>query len=165
MGTVRSSVPPLRNAVTVFRNGGTDSLHFKKRNGPSNFRYISGPFPRYNLVRSSVPPFLRYFQLSERAGQAQGFRTDERPGPRSHRRHICAGIGWPETVTETSFISASPPGHARVGRTCDTAGGGVQLVTSQCGRRFDRFEAIIHANNGGRPGRTRRHDCVAHRGR
>ena len=117
MGTVCSSVPPLRNAVTVFRNGGTDSLHFKKRNGPSNFRYISGPFPRYNLVRSSVPPFLRYFQLSERAGQAQGFRTDERPGPRSHRRHICAGIGWPETVTETSFISASPPGHARVGRT------------------------------------------------
>ena len=142
MGTVRSSVPPLRNAVTVFRNGGTDSLHFKKRNGPSNFRYISGPFLRYNLVRSSVPPFLRYFPLSERAGQWSSTgvsnRRASRPGLRSHRRHICAGIGCPVTVTETFFISVSPPGHTRVGRTCDRARGGRGSVGDQSVRQTIR---------------------------
>ena len=65
LGTVRSSVPPFRNAVTIIRNGGTDSLHFKKWNEPSNFGYIGGPFLRYNLVHSSVPLFLLNKSLSE----------------------------------------------------------------------------------------------------
>ena len=71
VGTIRSSVSLFRNVVTIFRNGGTDSLHFKKGNGPSNFCYIGCSLLRYSLTRSFVTSFLRsrflrYFSLSER---------------------------------------------------------------------------------------------------
>ena len=150
MGTVRSSVPPLRNAVTISRNGGTDSLHFKKCNGPSNFRYISGSFLRYNLVRSSVPPFLRYLCLSERVCLAQGLRkassvlspiASRSPVSPAHL-YRCPVSG---NVTETPVYLRAPARLPRAGRTCDSAGRGRagQLVSDESVRRKTRSDRFV----------------------